>query len=143
MKKIVIFFVIVIAILGVVWYIYEEHKILTSQKIAFNGSYEELIDKTVNGSKLASVINESINRNEKNKVEKDSKNLYTDNGNNSVQIEIKFLDNPNIIKAEKLYYNDISKFIELYSNSIFELKTIEYHSKTNLVKYLYFEEVEE
>ena len=80
MKKIVIFFVIVIAILGVVWYIYEEHKILTSQKIAFNGSYEELIDKTVNGSKLASVINESINRNEKNKVEKDSKNLYTDNG---------------------------------------------------------------
>lgn len=143
MKKIVIFFVIVIAILGVFWYIYEEHKILTSQKIAFNGSYEELIDKDVNGSKLASVINESIDRNEKNKVKKDSKKLYIDNGSNSVQIEIKFIDSPSTIRAEKLYYNDISKFIELYSNSIFKLKTLEYHSKTNLVRYLYFEEVEE
>ena len=142
MKKIVIIFIICIAILGTFWYIYEENKIVTNQKIAYNKKYEDLYETPIYGNSLASLINESIDNNEKNNISKDKRGLYIDDGKKSLKIEVKFLDNPNVFKGEVLYKNDISKFIELYSNSKFELKTINYHKDTNRVKYLYFEEVE-
>ena len=89
---------------------------------------------------LASLINKSANLNEQNNVLKDSNGNYIDNKQNSISIEIKFIDNDEIIKSEKIYANGMDKFVELYGNSKFNLKKLEYHNKTKIVKYAYFEE---
>jgi len=141
MKKIITFFVIIIAILGMFWYIYMEAKISKNEKIAFNNSYENLLDKQINGSDLASIINKAIDYNENNNIEKNKNGIYLSNNENSLSIEIKFIDSDSIIKFEKIFQNGIAQFIDLYSNSHFQLKSINYHNSTSLVSYLYFEEV--
>ena len=141
MKKIIVFFVIIIAFLGMIWYIYEEAKISQNEKIAYNNNFEKLLNKSITGTDLATIINKAEENNIKNDVEKSNSGAYVDNGINSMNIELKFVDNDSVIKAEKVVQNDISKFIDLYNTSKFELKKINYHDKTNLVKYLYFEEI--
>lgn len=140
MKKIIIFLVIIIAFLGMFWYIYGEAKLKENKRILFNNSYENLLNKTITGTELATIINKSIDNNENNEVKKNISGIYLDNGEYSMNIEVKFLDSDNVIKAEKIFENDISKFIELYNTSKFELQRINYHEKTKRVKYLYFEE---
>ena len=141
MKKIVTFFIIIIAILGIIWYIYEEAKISKNQKIGFNNYYEQLLNKEINGSELTSIINKTIDVNERNEVKKNGRGIYISNNNNSVNIEIKFLDNDNNIKFERLYENGMQRFLELYRDAKFKLTRVDYHQKTNLVKYLFFEEI--
>ncbi|MBR3325038.1 MAG: hypothetical protein IKG14_03220 [Clostridia bacterium] len=140
MKKIIVFFVITIAFLGMIWYIYEEAKISQNEKIAFNNSFEKLLNKQISGNDLATIINRAVENNINNDVEKNSSGFFIDNSTNSMSIDIKFVDNDSVIKAEKLVENDLSKFIDLYNLSDFTLIKINYHEKTNLVKYLYFEE---
>ena len=132
---------IVIAILCMIWYSYENSKIKTNQKIAYNSEYETILNKEIDGNKLATIINKVININENNFTEKDENGMYQSNDANSINIEIKFIDNDNKIRFEKISNKEISKFISLYGTHKFILKKIEYHKKTELVKYLYFEEI--
>lgn len=141
MKKTVIFLVIVVAILGIIWYSYEKAKINTNEKISYNYEYESLLNKEIDGNRLATIINKASNSNENNYIEKDDNGIYLENDSNSIKIEIQFIDNDNTIKSEKISQNEISKFIGLYGNHTFILTKIEYHSKTKLIKYLYFEEI--
>ena len=140
MKKILIFFVVVIAILCTIWYIYSMHKLQRQEKNVYNKYLESNLNKDISGTDLASLINKSANLNEQNNVLKDSNGFYIDNKQNSISIEIKFIDNDEIIKSEKIYANGMDKFVELYGNSKFYLKKLEYHNKTKIVKYAYFEE---
>lgn len=140
MKKIIIFFVTVIAIMGTIWYTYEVSKIDNNKKIALNNNYEKLLNKEITGTELASIINKTAENNINNKVEKDSNGTYINNGTNSINIEIKFKDNDSNIKFEKIYQSG-QRFVELYNNAKFSLKKINYHQKTKQISYLYFEEV--
>ena len=140
MKKISIFFVIIIAFLCSIWYLYNSAKISERNRNEYNSYLENHLNKEISGSDLATLINKSINQNEKNEVLKDGNGIYFDNDTNSISIEIKFKDNDEIIKSEKIYKNGMDKFVELYGNSKFNLKKLEYHNKTKIVKYAYFEE---
>lgn len=141
MKKIVIFFVIVIAILGTFCYIYGQEKIAHNVKVANNKQYEKLIDTEISGVELASTINKVINSNEENNVDKDKNEVFINNNENSIEVTIKFKDSENIFHIEQIYNNDIKKFIELYSISKFKCISLTYHKKTKMVKSMYFEEV--
>ena len=140
MKKILIFFVVIIAILCTICYIYSMYKLQHQEKNVYNGYLESNLNKDISGTDLASLINKSANLNEQNDVLKDSNGNYIDNKQNSISIEIKFKDNDEIIKSEKIYNNGMDKFVELYGNSKFNLKKHEYHNKTKIAKYAYFEE---
>ena len=93
MKKILIFFVVVIAILCTIWYIYSMHKLQRQEKNVYNKYLESNLNKDISGTDLASLINKSANLNEQNNVLKDSNGNYIDNKQNSISIEIKFIDN--------------------------------------------------
>ena len=82
-----------------------------------------------------------IDKNTKNNVSKNEKGYFEDNDTNSIIVEIKFKDSDNIFRIEQIYNNGIQKFINLYSNLNFKCTKIEYHKKTNLISYMYFEEV--
>ena len=142
MKKIIIIFVIIIAILGSFCYIYAQKKITDNRKIANYGKYNTLLNKEMLGTDLASLINESIDKNKSNEV-KDDNGLYIENDENSIIIEIKFMDSDSPIRSEKIYFNGIQRFIELYGSSNFKCTKVEFHKKTHEVKYLYFEEIDD
>ncbi len=141
MKKYVILFIIVIIVVTSIAYLYLNYVSGANNVKASNKEYTNLYNTTITGSTLASNINKIIDKNTKNNVQKDENGYFIDNGTNSIIGEIKFKDSENTFKIEQIYNNDISKFINLYSNLNFKCTNIKYHSKTNLVSYMYFEEV--
>ena len=94
MKKIVLIFVIIIAILSSFCYIYSQKKITKNKKIASYDKYQKLLDTEIPGTDLASLINESIDKNKTNEVNSEN-GLYIENDDNSMIIEIKFIESDN------------------------------------------------
>ncbi len=139
MKKIVVIFVIIIAILGSICYIYSQKKITENKKIANYDKYKTMLNKEFAGTDVASLINESIDKNKSNNVE-DNNGLYIDNNENTFIIEIKFLDADSLIRGEKIYLNGVQRFVDLYGTAKFKCTKVEFHKKTHEIKYLCFEE---
>jgi len=140
MKKYVILLTIVLVIIGIITYLYYQAKVIQTDILSNNKDYIVLLDKEISGTELATLINKTINKNEKNNVSKDENGVYQNNNKNSISIQIKFKENDNIIDEEKIQKNDISKFILYYASVNFKCTKVEYHEKTKLIKYLYFEE---
>ena len=90
---------------------------------------------------MASIVNKTLDKNEKNNVKKNNNGYYINNDENSIIIEIKFKDSDEIFKIEQISKNGIENFIKLYSNFYFKCTKIEYHQKTKYIKYLLFEQI--
>ena len=141
MKKIAIFIVWVIVIIAVFSYIYYNYKTKKNEIDSSNMIYKTAYEKEISGNDLATIINKALDSNEKNYIEKDSEGLYIENNDNSIKIDLKFKQSDYVFPMEKIYANKVSEFIRLYGQAIFKCTKIEYHKKTKLVKYLYFQEV--
>ena len=141
MKKIAIFFTIIIIIVVAVSFMYmkytkEHEEILNSNKI-----YESYLNKEKTGTELATIINKAMDNNYKNNVEKDSKGNYISNENNSINIDIKMIDDDKTYNMEKIYSGGISTFTSYYRDIKFICNKIEYHSQSGKVKYMLFEQI--
>ena len=143
MKKIVIFFIIVILIVCGISYLYLNYKAEYNMSKKANLEFEKYLDEEVYGADLATVINRAVDNNEKNEVEKDNKGIYLDNETNSISIEIKMTDNDSIYKMETIYNGGIQNFINYYNSIKFKCVEIKYHNSTNKVKYMLFEQITE
>lgn len=141
MKKYIILAIIVIMAVTAIGYLYLNYISNSKATTNSNKNYESLLNKTITGNEIATYINQIIDKNTKNGVEKGSNGYYIDNNENSIIVEIKFKDSDNIFRIEQIYNNGIEKFINLYANLNFKCTKLEYHNKTKLVSYLYFEEV--
>ena len=141
MKKITTFIASVIIIIAVFSYIYYNYKANKNDLDANNMIYKNVYEKEINGNKLATIINKALDNNVKNNVEKDTDGNYIENDENSIKIEIKFKQSDHVFQMESIYLNKVSEFIRLYGQANFKCTKIEYHRKTKLVKYLYFEEI--
>ncbi len=141
MKKILTFFVIIIAIFGTFCYIYNQRKTDLSRKDAQNSYYERIYNKEIGVNDLLSVINKAVNEKQSENYVKDSTGKYIDNSENLVTIKVKFKDTEEDINAEKIYKNDNSKFKKLYETVKFKCDMIQYNEKTKLVNYIHFEEI--
>lgn len=140
MKKVAIFFIIIILIICAIFAMYISYKANYNISKKSNLSFEKYLNEEVYGSELATVINRAIDRNEKNEVEKNNKGIYQNNDTNSINIEIKMLDDDTIYQMETFYRGGIQNFINYYSNIKFKCVDIKYHSSTNKVKYMLFEQ---
>lgn len=140
MKKYIVCIIAIIMVISCVMYGYYQYKIHKSDISNNNEQYENLYNKSITGAELASVINKTIDRNEKNKISKDKDGFYEDDGQDSIKISIKFKDSDKNYQMEALYNKQVSNFVKYYSNAQFKCTKIDYHSKTNKIKYLYFEE---
>ncbi len=141
MKKIAIFFITIILIVCAMFAMYITYKANYNTSKKANLSFEKYLNQEVYGSELATVINRAIDRNEKNEVEKNNKGIYQNNDTNSINIEIKMLDDDTIYQMETFYRGGIQNFINYYSNIKFKCVDIKYHSSTNQVKYMLFEQI--
>ena len=141
MKKYILLIIVVIIAITSIGYLYISYKnniktIETSNKV-----YENLYNKEITGTDFATIINKTIDNNEKNQVQKEENGFFIDNGKNSVIVEIKFKDSDDVFRIESIDKNGIENFIKLYANLKFKCTKIEYHQKTKYVSYMYFEEI--
>lgn len=143
MKKIAIFLIIILAIVATVSYIYLNYSSNLQAIKKENANFEVYKDKEILGTELATVINKAIDTNQKNSVSKDKKGKYLDNGNNSINIDIKFLDDDVVYNIEKIANNGIQKFVNYYRDILFVCKEIEYHNSTGKIKYMKFIQLEQ
>ncbi len=143
MKKIAIFFIITILIVCAIFAMYISYKANYNMSKKSNLAFEKYLNEEVYGTDLATVINRAVDRNEKNEVTKNNKGIYQNNDENSINIEIKMLDDDSVYKMEKFYNDGIQNFINYYGNIKFKCTDIKYHSATNQVKYMLFEQTTE
>lgn len=141
MKKIAIFFFIVIVIVSIISYLYFNYKRQYNIAKNENKKFEEYYEQQIYGYDLATVINRAIDTNQTNQVQKDKKGKYVDNDNNSINIDIKILDTDETYDMEYLYSGGMDKFVKYYGEIQFQCTKLDYHKSTNRVKYMLFEQI--
>ena len=141
MKKIAIFFAFIIVIICGVSYLYLNYKADYNMSKKANMEFERYLNKEVYGVDLSTIINRAIDNNQRNEVERNNKGIYLNNDTNSINIEIKIIDSDSIYQMETIYNGGIQNFINYYSNIKFKCVEINYHSSTNKVKYMLFEQI--
>lgn len=141
MKKLAIFFLgIVIVIVGISYmYLHYKADFHTTQRE--NKQFESYQGQEIYGTELTTIINKAVDNNENNEVPKDDKGKFINNDSNSLQIDIKMLDNDKTYTMEKLYHGGMDKFVQFYSEIKFKCTKWEYHKATNKVKYMLFEQI--
>lgn len=139
-KSILILFTIVIIIVTIMFVKYYSYKIEYNNVLKENAEYEEYKDQEIYGIELGTLINKTIDKNVKNKIEKDDNQVFIPNEENSIQIEIYMQDNELTYKMETIYNAGMDQFIQYYGNIKFKCSKIEYHKNTGKVKYLFFEQ---
>ena len=98
MKKIFIFLAIIVVILCVILYQYNSYQRVQNAINSENSEYEQYLDKEIYGIDIASLINKSTDKNEKNSVSKDDKGYFIQNDENSIEIEIYIKDSDTTYK---------------------------------------------
>lgn len=142
MKKLSIFFLIIIVIVVGISYLYLNYKANYNEAKKENMQFESYYNQEMYGAELATIINKAIDNNLTNEVEKDNKGKYISNDKNSINIDIKMLDdNGTIYNMEKIYNGGTSKFVQYYNQIKFKCTKIEYHTLTNKIKYMLFEQI--
>lgn len=141
MRKIAIFFLIVLAIIVAIVCMYMDYQNKQEKLNKYNYEYEYYLQKEINGLQLASVMNKAIDTNNKNDITQDEKGKFIENDEDSIKIDIKMLDNDKTYDMETIYINQISVFTSYYGDIQFKCTAINYHEKTGKVKYLLFEQI--
>ena len=141
MKKIAIFFLIIIIIVVGMSYLYLNYKASYNQAKQKNKQFESYYNEDVYGTDLVTVINKAVDNNLSNEVEKNQKGFFQNNKINSINIDIKIIDNDTVYKMETIYNSGIDNFVQYYGQIKFKCTKIEYHKDTGKIKYLLFEQI--
>ena len=141
MKKVAICAVIIIITICVFGFSYQKYMAKKTEIEKNNLIYDRLYEKEIIGNELATIINKTIDNNEKNNIKQNENGEYIENDTNSIKIEIKFKQSDKTFPIESIYSSRVSEFIRLYGQVKFKCTKIQYHKSTKFVKYLYFQEV--
>lgn len=141
MKKLAIIFLIVIIIIVGFSYLYLNFKANYNIAQRENRQFESYDGQEIYGAELTTIINKAMDYNKMNEVPKNDKGKYIDNDKDSIQINIKMLDNEKVYAMETLYKGGMDKFVQYYNEIKFKCTKIDYHTVTNKVKYMLFEQI--
>lgn len=144
MKKVFIITVIVLVIVAIVGFKYISYKNQYNIIQNENAEFEEYKDKEIYGLTVGTIINKAIDKNTKNKIEKDSSGNFIQNDENSIKIELHMVENDKEynLQMEQIYNGGTEQFVQYYGNIKFKCSKIEYHEKTGRIKYILFEQQE-
>lgn len=131
-----VLFIIIIAIFSMIMINAQNNE---RQIYQFNNLYEQYKDKIVLGSDIASLINKTIDTNEKNNIKKDENGHYINNKINSVRIFVKLEIEGEYYSMERINQYKISEFVRNFSLQDFKCVNIKYHEDTKLVSDVYFD----
>ena len=140
-RLIVIILLLITIIMFSVFLLYTNKKKEALSLKTYNMEYELYLNNEIDGVDLATLINKTINQNEKNNIEKDQKKHYIENDTDSIKIEIKILLTDKTYSMEEFYNNDTSEFVKYFQDERFICNNIEYHEKTGKVKKMFFNQI--
>lgn len=141
MKKLAIFFLVLVIVIVGISYMYLNYKVNYFSAQRENKQFESYYEQQIYGSELTTIINKAIDNNINNEVLKDKKGKYLNNNQNSIQIEVKMLDVDKTFSMETLYNAGMDKFVQYYNEIQFKCTKLEYHQNTKKVKYMLFEQI--
>ena len=141
-KTLIIIAIIFIVIIAILLGNYSNVEKLQEELTEFNLDYEQYIGEEIYGTDIATIINNAVNNNEQENIEKDEEGYYIQNDANSVEIEIKIIDleEETIFKMETFYNGGIEQFVQYYGTILFKAEKIEYNS-AGRVSYMLFEQI--
>lgn len=140
MKRIIIILISCVIISISVFYVkYIDYKAQKNEIKKENLEYEQFTQKLIDGRKLTTIINKAVNNNEKYFVSKDTQGFYIKDDKNSINIDIKIIDNNTTYKMETIYNGGMENFAEYYGSINFECSNIDYNS-LGKVSYMCFEQ---
>lgn len=141
MKKLAIFFLIIVIIVVGISYVYLNYKANYYETKKSNNQFEEYYQKEFYGADVTTIINKAIDNNLVNGVQRDENAKFIENDTNSIKIDLKMLDNDKTYDMETLYAGGMERFVQYYNNIKFKCTNIEYHQKTGKVKYMMIEQI--
>lgn len=141
MKKIVLFFAMIIIVVCGISYTFLNYKANYNTSKKANLEFENYLNVEVSGIDLVTVMNRAIDSNERNEVEKNNKGIYQNNEKDSINIEVKITDNDTLYQMETFNKNGMQNFLSYYGSVKFKCTSIEYHNTTKKVKYMLFEQI--
>ena len=141
MKKVIIFFVTIVIIVCIIAFQYNSYKRNQNSISSENAEFEKYTNNEIYGIDLATIINKSIDKNEKNKILKDEKGFFIQNDENSIEVEIHIKENDTTYKMEQIYKQGTEQFVQFFINEKFKCSKVEYHEKTDRIKYMLFEQI--
>lgn len=140
MKKIAIFFIIIIAIISTVAYIYL-NQIATNRTLQKeNAQFDIKEDQEMIGQELATIMNRVLNANEKNEIPRNDKGEFIENNENSIKMDITFTDVDVTYAIERIGQVGIASFVQNYRGITFKCTEVQYHKKTGRIRYMKFEQ---
>lgn len=141
MKKIAVFFLIIIIIIVGMSYMYMNYKSNYYSAKKENEQFSSYYNKEFKGTVIATLVNKAYDNNLTGNVERNEKGKFIENDTNSIKIDIKMLDTDKTYDMETLYSGGMDKFVKYYSQITFKCTKIEYHKSTGKVKYMLIEQV--
>lgn len=141
-KLLIILLILFMIIIFSIYALFISKKVQTNNLTNYNREYEKYLNKTIYGTELATLINKVTNINENNKIEKNEKNHYIENEENSIKIEIAMLLTEKTYPMEEIYNTDTAEFVKYFNLEKFKCTKIEYHKKTGKISKMLFEQVE-
>lgn len=142
MKKTLIIILLIFFIITAWTYVFLTNLSYAQKSIkSENEQYENYLGKTIYGAELATLINKSVDYNEKNRVKKEKNGYYIENSEKSVKIEVKMKTIDKTYAMEEIYNNDITEFVRHFNLIQFKCTDILYNDKTNRVSKMVFEEI--
>ena len=92
MKKIFVFLIVILVIVSVIGFKYisykNEYNIIQKE----NAEFDEYKDKEVFGLTVGTIINKAVDKNTKNKIEKDDNGNFIQNDKNSIKVEVHMIE---------------------------------------------------
>lgn len=141
MKKVIILLITIVIIVCIVAFQYNSYKRNQNSISSENAEFEQYTTNEIYGIDLATIINKSVDKNEKNKITKDENGFFTQNEENSIEVEIYIKENDTTYKMEQIYKQGTEQFVQFFINEKFKCSKVEYHQKTNKIKYMLFEQI--
>lgn len=133
-----IIFIVICIVSGTILNLKTENREISK----YNLEYEKYINKEILGTEVATLISKAIDQNEKNNVQKNEKGYYIENNENSIKIDLKMTTLDKTYPMEEIYNNQITNFVQNFSQIKFKCTKIEYHKDTKKISKMVFEELE-
>ena len=139
---ILLIFFIVLVISGYAVYNYRT-SVIESQKI--NNEYPKYYNIQVLGNELITIINKTIDINEKYGTEKNEDGQYIENDTSSIKlyIEFRYKEDYKKVTMEDISKSGIENFMKVYGAASFKCTELTYHEKSKNIKSVTFTEIQD
>ncbi len=143
MKKLAVFFLIIVIIIVGISYMYLSYKANYHEAQRENNQFESYYNQEFYGADVATIVNKAYDSNLTNSVQRDDSGNFIENDTTSIKIDLKMLDTDETYNMETIYKGGMDKFVQYYGSIKFKCTKIEYHNKTQKVKYMLIEQITE